>query len=228
MTAAGRVLLVMARAPEPGRAKTRLAASLGSRAAADLAAAALLDTLAVVHAAGGPSVVALTGDVAGASRRAEVEAALAHHRLIPQRGGDFSQRLAHAHADAAAATGVATTVQVGMDTPQLSVGLLQRAADALAGADAALGPAEDGGWWCLALRDAAVAACLAEVAMSLPDTGARTAAALRRAGATVATLPTLRDVDTESDAAQVAGLVPDSRFGRAFAASTPGLVEGAR
>ena len=65
-------LLVVAKAPEPGRAKTRLAATVGDRVAAEIAAAALLDTLDAVAAAPiAGRVVALTGDLdaaAGAPR----------------------------------------------------------------------------------------------------------------------------------------------------------------
>ena len=62
-------VLVVAKAPVPGLAKTRLAASIGADAAADLAAAALLDTLDAVAAASvQASVVALTGDVEAAAR----------------------------------------------------------------------------------------------------------------------------------------------------------------
>ncbi|EUA53292.1 hypothetical protein I550_4928 [Mycobacterium intracellulare 1956] len=62
MTALPVTLLVVAKAPEPGRAKTRLAASVGDRVAAEIAAAALLDTLdAVADAPVAARVVALTG-----------------------------------------------------------------------------------------------------------------------------------------------------------------------
>ena len=44
-------VLVVAKAPVPGQAKTRLAAAVGDQAAADIAAAALLDTLDAVAAA---------------------------------------------------------------------------------------------------------------------------------------------------------------------------------
>lgn len=57
-------VLVMAKAPVPGLAKTRLAPDLGVGGAADVAAAALLDTLDAVAAAPVASrVVAMTGDV---------------------------------------------------------------------------------------------------------------------------------------------------------------------
>lgn len=211
-------MLVVAKAPVPGKAKTRLASELGAEAAADVAAAALLDTLEVVRAAGCPSVVALTGDLACAVRRREVEQALGEHRVIGQRGRGFALRLANAHADAAAAVGTTAVVQVGMDTPQLTVALLHSAVIALDDADAALGPASDGGWWCLAVRRAELAGCLVGVPMSRPDTGGLTYSALLGAGATsVSWLAELRDVDTRSDAVEVARTVPGSRFAAALA-----------
>lgn len=213
------VLLVVAKAPVPGAAKTRLAAELGDEAAADIAAAALLDTLEVVRATGCPSVVALTGDLLVATRRREVERALGAHQVVSQRGRGFAQRLANAHADAAAAAGTSAVVQVGMDTPQLTAAHLHSAVAALDDADAAVGPASDGGWWCLAVRRVELAGCLIGVPMSRPDTGQRTCSALFRAGAAVVTrLAELRDVDTLSDALAVARAAPGTRFAAALAA----------
>src|SRR5271168_289415 len=90
-------LLVVAKAPEPGRAKTRLAASVGDRVAAEIAAAALLDTLDAVTAT---PVAALTGDLDAAAGGAEIRRRLESFTVIPQRGNDFAHRLANAHADA--------------------------------------------------------------------------------------------------------------------------------
>lgn len=212
------VLLVMAKAPVPGLAKTRLALFLGTVGAAEVAAAALLDTLEVVRELGGPSVVALTGDLGQSARREELSRALAYHHVINQRGDDLANRLAMAHADAAQLTGSTGVVQIGMDTPQLTAELLLGASSAIGeldGADAALGPATDGGWWCLAVRDAALAMCLASVPMSRADTGRRTRTALQRAGARVSRLPELGDVDTLEDAYAVAQLIPKSWFAAA-------------
>lgn len=208
-------MLVVAKAPVPGYAKTRLAVDVGDNAAADIAAAALLDTLEVVDRLGFLSVVALTGDLTRAARRRDLEQALARHRRIEQRGGELGHRLAAAHSDAAQLTRADAIVQVGMDTPQLTTDLISEAVGALAEADAVIGAATDGGWWCLGVTDAGLAQCLASVPMSQSDTGEKTHDALRRQRAEVIRLPLLTDVDTARDAVEVAEAVPHSRFGSA-------------
>jgi len=56
-------VLVVAKAPVPGLAKTRIARTVGDARAAELAAAALLDTLDAATASGMRVVVAMTGDL---------------------------------------------------------------------------------------------------------------------------------------------------------------------
>ncbi len=212
-------VLVVAKAPVPGLAKTRLAGAVGDQAAAELAAAALLDVLHQVPAAGARLLVALTGDLDAAAGGEEVRAALAGAEVFPQRGDGFAHRLASAHADARELVdGDAPILQVGMDTPQLSAALIAESLRTAAEVDAVLGPAEDGGWWGLAVRDAGWAEALRAVPMSEPDTGERTLAALRGCGAEVHLLPPLRDVDTWEDARSVAAVAPHSRFAGAVAA----------
>lgn len=209
-------VLVVAKAPVAGLAKTRLAARVGDQAAADLAAAALLDVLHTVAGAGLRLLVALTGELARAARGDEVRSVLADAEVFAQRGDGLADRLAYAHADARAIVGEAVPVlQVGMDTPQLSAALLRSCLRTAAAHDAVLGPACDGGWWGLAVRDVGWAAALRAVPMSRADTGDLTRRALRAAGAEVVLLPTLRDVDTWADAEQVSGLAPGGRFSAA-------------
>jgi uncharacterized protein len=211
----GPTVLVMAKAPVPGRAKTRLAVATGDEVAADLAAAALLDTIAAVGALpGARGHLALAGDLSSASRGPELVAAVEGWRVTAQRGATFADRLAAAHLDA----GHGPVVQVGMDTPQLTAHLLAGALDGLAGHDACLGPAPDGGWLALARRDPAVAGPLARVTMSTPSTYDDTRAALVGAGHRVSSTTPLVDVDTVEDAAEVARLAPDTRFAAAFRA----------
>jgi glycosyltransferase A (GT-A) superfamily protein (DUF2064 family) len=221
-------LLVVAKAPVAGLAKTRLGATVGPRPAARVAAAALLDTMdAVLAVPGAVPVVALTGDLGEAERGAEVAESLAGCTVIPQRGADFAERLANAHADAATACPGRAVLQIGMDTPQLRAELLAESIAALhrPGVDAVLGPAADGGWWGLGLRAPAHARVLRGVATSRADTGERTLAALRGLGLRVALLPELSDVDTLADALRVAEAAPLGRFAAAVSSAT-GVLSG--
>ena len=211
------VVLVVAKAPVPGQAKTRLAASVGDTAAADIAAAALLDTLDAVAAAPvAARVVALTGELSAASSGAEITAGLADFIVVPQRGADFAERLANAHIDAAAAFGGLPVLQIGMDTPQVTDELIGDCARELHAADAVLGLARDGGWWLLGVTEGAMADCLRTIPMSRSDTGAVTLAALENTGNHVSLVPTLADVDTIGDVDEVRRVcAPGSRFVRA-------------
>jgi uncharacterized protein len=199
----GRVL-VLAKAPVPGRVKTRLSPPWTPEQAAGLAAAALADTIEVVTASAATSrVLVVDGSYPvppGWTTR-------------PQSGGPLGERLADAFAGAPA-------VLVGMDTPQLTAAHLDEALRSLTHADAVFGPAADGGWWLLGLRRPAYAEVLRDIPTSTAETGARTLAALRGLGLTVGTLPVLRDVDTAADAYAVAAdCPPRSRFARAVVAA---------
>lgn len=194
-------LLVVAKAPEPGRAKTRLAASVGDAVAAEIAAAALLDTLDAVAAAPVANrVVAMTGDLDRAAGAGEIGHRLRSFTVIPQRGEDFADRLANAHADAADGFPV---LQIGMDTPQVTAELLTDCARRLMAAPAVLGLAHDGGWWVLGVAAPAMAECLRTVPMSQPDTGTLTLKALRDNNIDVTPVPRLADIDVLGDVAAV-------------------------
>jgi glycosyltransferase A (GT-A) superfamily protein (DUF2064 family) len=212
-------VLVVAKAPVPGLAKTRLAARVGADAAADIAAAALLDTLdAVAESPVTARVVAMTGDLGEAKRADEIRCRLDDFVVLPQRGDDFAARLANAHHDTAAATGGLPVLQIGMDTPQITPVLMGSCAQSLTEHEAILGMARDGGWWVLGVTDAATAHCLRGVAMSAADTGVQTLAALRRTGVQVKLVDTLADVDTVADVDEVRrACAPDSRFTRVTA-----------
>jgi glycosyltransferase A (GT-A) superfamily protein (DUF2064 family) len=208
MTPSGHVtiqILVLAKTPVPGRVKTRLCPPWTLRQAANIAAAALADTIATVTAM--PDAVrtlAIDGDL---------PAPPGWHRIV-QHGTTLAERLAHAYADCRI-PGLPSLL-IGMDTPHLSATDLVAAGRALATSDAVLGLAEDGGWWALGLQDSGHAALLRDIPTSAPDTGEATLQALRRHGVAVAMLPVMRDVDTAEDAHAVAGLCPpESLFARA-------------
>jgi rSAM/selenodomain-associated transferase 1 len=203
-------LVVIAKAPAPGRSKTRLSPPFSPEQAAALAAAALRDTLAAVAAAPARRrILALEGEPDG-----WLPAGFELHR---QRGAGLGERLGHA---LAAAGGPALVV--GMDTPQLSPGLLRLAAARLGEPDveAVLGPAADGGYWTIGMKRPDPAA-FDGVPMSSAGTFAAQRRRLAQLGLRTAELPTLRDVDTAADAAAVAGERPGTRFAKAFRGLEP-------
>jgi uncharacterized protein len=209
------VVLILAKAPVAGRVKTRLCPPATPAQAAEVAAAALLDTLEVARALpGGRTVVALAGDLSRARRGSELASALRDVTVVPQRGGRLGERIAAAHHDTAALLPGLPTLQIGMDTPQITHYLLDTCRSRLytPGVDAALGRADDGGWWALGLRDPAAVSAITGVETSRSDTGARTAEALHHRGLRVAPLPALSDVDTIEDAIRVAAAAPRTRF----------------
>lgn len=202
-------LVVLAKAPEPGLVKTRLCPPCTPSDAAALARASLLDTLSAVAATGARRrVLALDGAPGSWLPRG--------FTLVPQRGDGLDARLAAAFDDVGG-----PAVLVGMDTPQLTPALLRRAAAALAGGrDAVLGPALDGGYWTIGLRQAD-ARVLRGVPMSTGFTARAQLARLGILGLGVELLPCLRDVDTYADALAVASEAPASRFARALRAIEP-------
>lgn len=217
-------VLVMAKAPVAGRAKTRLAGVAGPEGAAELAAAALLDTLAAGAAAfpSGRRVLALDGDLGAARRSAELVEAVQDWVVVPQGGQTFGERLVDGHRQAHRIAG-GPVVQLGMDTPQVRPdALLELVERAHRRGGPVLGPALDGGWWVLVTTHARQAAVLDGVPMSRPDTGRLTVAALASAGHRPALAEPARDVDLPEDADAVAALAPGTLFARSWRA----LVEG--
>ena len=213
-------VLVMAKAPVPGRAKTRLAGVAGDTGAAELAASALLDTLDAASSAfpAGRRVLALAGDLGAACRADEIREVARDWVVVRQDGLTFGARLVDGHRQAHRLAG-GPVVQIGMDTPQVSEQLLRRiAGDAVRYGGPVLGPALDGGWWVLVTTEPEQAAVLTGVPMSRPDTGRLTAAALAALGHPSVWANALRDVDLPEDAHAVAELAPHTRFAQTWRA----------
>ena len=199
-------LVVIAKAPRAGRSKTRLCPPCTPRQAATLARAALVDTLEAVRAAPAARHVLVLDGEPGDWLPAGFE-------VLRQRGGGLDERLANAFADVAG-----PALLIGMDTPQVTPGDLVEGLVLLAqpGVDAVLGPAPDGGYWAIGLREPDSRAF-----RGVPMSTARTCAAQRERlaglGLRVRDLPALRDVDRIADAHAVAALAPTGRFARALA-----------
>jgi hypothetical protein len=198
------VLLVIAKAPVAGRAKTRLSPPLTQAEAADLAEAALRDTLkAVLRTPAARRLLVLDGPT-GDWLPAGIE-------VVPQRPLAFAERLAGAFEDAAG-----PAFLIGMDTPQVTPAMLAAALGALLAPStgAVLGRCEDGGYWGIGLRRAD-RRVFAGVPMSTERTAELQLRRLEELGLRTALLPVLRDVDRYADAVAVAQQAPASGFARA-------------
>jgi glycosyltransferase A (GT-A) superfamily protein (DUF2064 family) len=196
-------VLVMAKSPVPGAVKTRLCPPCSLSEAAELAEAALRDTLDAVAGSAAERVLLALEGPPGPWIPPGVE-------MFAQSGATFAERLDHAWMTAGG-----PGLQIGMDTPQVSSSLIDACLDALLGRDAntaVLGLARDGGWWALGVQQP-LRAMFDGVEMSTSTTGRAQQARLESMGFDVLHLPVLVDVDVADDALEVALEIPSSRFG---------------
>lgn len=198
-------LVLIAKEPLPGRAKTRLHPPLTLEQAAILAAAAIDDTLAALESLPATRRILL---FEGNQRPPRSE----DYDVTEQISGTLDERLGAIFDECEG-----PTLLIGMDTPQLT-------ADDLVPAfigwpetvDAWFGPASDGGFWALGMREPR-GDLIRGVPMSQSDTGAAQLERLDRAGLRVGHLPILTDVDTIESARAVAEIAPHTTFARVLA-----------
>jgi len=194
-------IAVLAKAPVPGVAKTRLIPALGARGAARLQRQLTLHTLATAAAARlGPVTLWCAPDTGHwffrALRRAAVE-------CVAQPGGDLGQRM---HTAFVHHCTQGPALLVGTDCPALQPAHLREAARRLCdGAEAVFQPAEDGGYVLLGLRRPQ-ALLFSGMPWGTADVMARTrsrARALR-----CSELEMLWDVDRPADLVRLLALAP--------------------
>lgn len=194
-------LLVFAKAPEPGRVKTRLATDIGAEAAARLHARLVERTLAVaVSAAVGEVVLCCAPDTAHpffarmAARFGVV--------LAGQGSGDVGMRMASAFARFHPA------ILVGCDCPLFAPAHFASAARALdEGADVVLTPAEDGGYVLVGVRKPQ-SHLFADMQWGNAGVLARTRARIDALNLRAIELETLWDVDRPADLMRLRALAP--------------------
>jgi rSAM/selenodomain-associated transferase 1 len=188
---------VLAKAPIPGLAKTRLIPALGAGGAAALQARLTERAVATASGAGiGPVTLWGAPDehhATFAALRTRLRVALA-----PQPGADLGERMLAA---LVAANGPALVI--GTDCPALAAGHLREAADVLrGGSDVVIFPAEDGGYVLIGMR-APQPALFSGMRWGTPDVMDETRRRLRQLGLSWREPATLWDVDVPSDLARL-------------------------
>lgn len=189
-------IVVFAKAPVPGRCKTRLAAGLGARRAAAVYRSLLARTVAeAVAAEAAPVELWCAPD----ARHPFFRALRRDYGVVLRRQprGDLGRRMHGAFR--AVLSGAPDAVMVGGDCPVLSGEYLRAALAALRnGADAVFGPAEDGGYALVGLREAH-ARLFRGVHWGGPRVMAQTRRRVAALGLRAVYLPTVWDVDMAAD-----------------------------
>jgi uncharacterized protein len=146
----GRTLVVMAKAPRPGRVKTRLAQSLSVDAVTELYRCLLDDTMTLARSLG-------TAQVAVMCPASDVEELIRLTRgvasVVAQKGEGLAAGLTSVFAHFAAPGGEGV-VAFNSDSPHLPVAVLASAFDVLTGHDVVVGPTHDGGYYLVGAKAA--------------------------------------------------------------------------
>ncbi|MCO6413999.1 MAG: TIGR04282 family arsenosugar biosynthesis glycosyltransferase [Thiogranum sp.] len=198
-------ILVFARAPVAGYAKTRLIPELGAAGAAALQAQLVRDTLAMATESGLAPVELWTcgDDDEKFLPKLGVEFEC---KVNTQQGDDLGARMAHALA--AALRTARFAVLIGTDCPAMDAHYLQGACAALhQGSDAVLGPAEDGGYVLIGVRRSD-AALFSGIAWGTAQVLAQTRARLAQLNWRHAELAVQWDLDRPADLERLARLDP--------------------
>jgi uncharacterized protein len=206
VSASSRRLLLFSKPARAGRVKTRLVGDLTAAEAAELHAVFLGDLLARLQQgefqlrlawALEPQEELPAGPVPG----------------VRQQGDGLGERLYRALAEAA--TEAAAVAAIGSDHPTLPLELVHLAFKKVeSGTDVVLGPAEDGGYYLIALRAGAVSRRLFEdIAWSTDQVLASTVERCRDLGLKVVLLPAASDVDTPEDLRRLAATMASGDLG---------------
>jgi rSAM/selenodomain-associated transferase 1 len=188
-TAADAVVLVFARAPRPGRAKTRLVPRLGEWGAARLQWRLTRRAVRLARAAFPRKVELHVTAPHGLFRALRV-------KLEVQKGRDLGERMHNALAAALRRHRVA--ILVGSDCPVLTARDLRRAARLLGGHDVVLAPAEDGGYALIGMARARESV-FRNVAWGTSRVLSETLSNIEGSDLSVALLRTVWDVDRPAD-----------------------------
>lgn len=187
-------IIVFAKAPRAGFAKTRLIPALGAGGAAALASRLLLHTLReALQADVGPVELCRTPLNDPLWQALPLPTGL---QVSDQEGGDLGERLARA-AHRSLATGQ-PCILIGTDCPALDASVLREAALYLHTHDAVMAPASDGGYVALGLREF-FPNIFTEMAWSTEVVAQETLNRLVQAGLHVHQMPVLHDIDEPAD-----------------------------
>ena len=202
----GRALICFTRPPVPGGTKTRLRPVLSGEECARLHTAFLQDLSAVYRQVEADLYVAYAPHPRWEELRPLFPQAAG---FFPQEGADLGERM-HRALCRVLALGYRACLLTGSDLPLLTPGHLERAFQALEGADAVLGPTPDGGYYLVGLRRPSPALFTGQH-YGHGTVYENTLSAARAAALRVAAAPVCSDVDTPEDLAALCARLAGAR-----------------
>jgi len=189
---------LMARYPELGRVKTRLAEAVGSERALQIYRELLKTTVQLLHDLDTRCfhrVAFVTPTEMLASFEKEYPG---FDEVCPQGGGDLGERMMNALDFLLHSDGIDRAILIGSDCPEICPETLDQARSALVENDLVLGPTLDGGYYLIGLKNVHPQ-LFANIEWSSSQVFERTIAVGEEAGLRIARLPELRDLDNVND-----------------------------
>lgn len=185
-------LIVFVRRPERGKVKTRLAATLGADGALAVYKHLLQHTLQITAALQVAKYVFYTDAVADKD-----EWQTAGFVPMLQSNTDLGGRM-HDAFETVFAKQHQQVVIIGSDCIELSTTVIQAAFDAMKNSDVIIGPANDGGYYLLGMKQL-IPSLFTNIAWSTESVYTQTLQTIQQLNLSVHNLPQLIDIDTEED-----------------------------
>jgi rSAM/selenodomain-associated transferase 1 len=204
-----RCLILMAKFPEQGQVKTRLAAKAGDHHATELYTRFVLDLLQTLPSRGWSFRLALYPW----EKKTEMAGIIGEDVIqIPQWGNDLGERMGNVFKDVFA-EGCEDVIVVGSDVPDLPPEFIHEAFTALADHDAVLGPACDGGYYLIGFRRKGFRDRIFDsLPWGMPEIFQLQMKHFQEQGLRVYILPPWQDIDTLADLKNMADLAAATPF----------------
>lgn len=189
------VMALMYRSPEKGKVKSRLAAGIGDQKALEMYRALLDNARGVLYRAAGRDravrpVLYLNGDK---------NQDIFNHEVWSQDEGDLGERMLRFF-QLAFRKGAGKAILTGSDIPGIREEILLKGLNLLDHKDSVLGPARDGGYYCIGFnRDTLLPECFQDIPWGTDHVLSRVREKLEDAGQNIGILPELTDIDDRQD-----------------------------
>lgn len=184
--------MLFVRNPELGKVKTRLAKDLGEQKALAIYIKLLEHTRIITKDLEADKLVYYAGEM----KESDLWDNSIYHKKV-QPDGDLGYKMEHAFSNAFK-DGYNAVVIIGSDCLQLSRQIIEQAFEALKNHDVVIGPATDGGYYLLGMKQLH-SDLLREKPWSTSEVFPLTVATINKMGLTYTLLPVLSDIDRAED-----------------------------